>query len=307
MRRFRAYTVLPLLLLMAACSSQPAPPSSAGPSAPPITASPSPAGSPGASPAEPSATPGPDSTPSASPGAPQLPQDTVARVVTNDLRVRSKPEVSAGSKKLEPLLDQPRLVLVVDGPVEASGYTWYQVAPIQGVDELVELPFGWVAAADKDGTPWIAPASDACPSVPRNATTLYRLSGLLALACFGDRDIVVNARLAQPEATCGIELGWTIEPGWLGSTCAQPPFLVEDLSGEPLDAFAIIDPALDISAFEPGVESADWLSVRLTGRYDHPAATTCRLVETDVSVARDPAQIVLGCRATFVITAIRPA
>ena len=33
-----------------------------------------------------------------------IPPDTYARVVTDDLRVRSKPGVSEDSKKLEPLL-----------------------------------------------------------------------------------------------------------------------------------------------------------------------------------------------------------
>jgi len=44
---------------------------------------------------------------------------------------------------------------VIGGPVRASGYVWYQVVPVSFV--LDGHPaLGWVAAAGKDGEPWIA-------------------------------------------------------------------------------------------------------------------------------------------------------
>jgi hypothetical protein len=245
-------------------------------------------------------------TPSSVPG-PQLAQETLARVVTSDLRIRSRPEVSDRSVKLEPLLDAPRLLFIVDGPVEASGFTWYRVVPVRKADEFGDLPFGWVAAADHDGTPWIAKAADACPAKPTDVRSLYRLNGFVALACFGGASISVRARLAQPEATCGVDIGWTIEPEWLAGTCPQPKFLVEPLSGEPLSAYSIIDPRLNVSGFNPGVDPEGWLTVRLTGRFDHPAADTCKGVPGEQPVPSDPVEIVLGCRATFVITKITAA
>jgi len=67
--------------------------------------------------------------------------------VTDDLRVRSKPEVSGSSELLTPLLDNGRQVYVVDGPVPGSGYEWYLVAPVQEAGDE-HAPFGWVAGAD---------------------------------------------------------------------------------------------------------------------------------------------------------------
>jgi hypothetical protein len=212
--------------------------------------------------------------------------------------------VSDASVKLSPLLDAPRLVFVVDGPVEASGYTWYEVAPIGDPDVTVELPFGWVAAADKDGTPWLAKATPACPARPTTVKALWTLDSVLGLACFGETPITIRARLAQPEATCGIDIGWSIEPDWLGSTCPQPRVLVESTTEVGLSIYSTIDPALDTSAFEPGVDPEDWVAVRLTGRFDHPAATTCHGVSSSAPVPYGKDQIVLGCRATFVITGI---
>ena len=84
-----------------------------------------------------------------------IPPDTYARVVTDDLRVRSNPGVSDDSTKLEPLLQDGVQVVVLDGPVQASGYDWYLVQPTITSDTADPYPFGWVAAADKDGEPWI--------------------------------------------------------------------------------------------------------------------------------------------------------
>jgi hypothetical protein len=246
----------------------------------------------------------PDPSVEPSPSAPQLPQDSVVKVVTTDLRVRSKPEVSDSSVKLEPLLDAPRLLFVMDGPVEASGYTWYEVAPIGDAATTVELPIGWVAAADKDGTPWIQEVTPDCPSRPTSVKALWRIDAVLALACFGETPITVPARLAQPEATCGIDIGWTIEPDWLGSTCPQPRFLIESTTEAGLSINSIIDPSLDVSRWKPGVDPEDWVAVRITGRFDHPAAATCHGVSNGEPVPYSRDRIVLSCRATFVITKI---
>lgn len=87
---------------------------------------------------------------------PRPPFDPEAIVVTvsDDLRVRSKPRVSADSVKHQPLLATGTVLEVLAGPVAASGYWWYRV-------RLVDVPLrdgittGWVAAADHDGDLWI--------------------------------------------------------------------------------------------------------------------------------------------------------
>jgi hypothetical protein len=45
--------------------------------------------------------------------------------------------------------------------------------------------------------------------------------------------------------------------------------------------------------------------VRITGQFDYPAARTCRGVRQD-SDPPSPAEIILGCRKTFVITKVEP-
>jgi len=305
MKRITAGATALLLIAIAGCSSQPtSPPSSASPSASASVAAASPVAVPSSSPSgDPSGGPVPSSAPSVRP-SPDLAIDSVAAVVTNDLRVRSKPEVSDASKKLEPLLDAPRHVFIVDGPVTASGYVWYEVAPIRDAGVTVELPFGWVAAADKDGTPWLAPTAAGCPATPRTVDSLFALDTVLGLACFGATPFSVTARLAQPEATCGIDIGWSVDPDWLSSTCPQPKFLLESPTALGLSAYSIIDPSVNVASFRPGVDPADWLNVRLTGRFDHRAARTCRGVSSDTPVPLSDDQIVLGCRATWVITRI---
>src|SRR4029078_2209875 len=72
------------------------------------------------------------------PGAFGLRPDGVAPTVEPDLRVRSRPEVSDESMKYEPLLERGDALYVLDGPVEGSGYSWFNIyAPRTGLT-------GWV-------------------------------------------------------------------------------------------------------------------------------------------------------------------
>jgi len=97
---------------------------------------------------------------SPSPTIGALAPNTVVVTVSDALRVRSQPRVSDDSIKYEPVLPLDTNLFVLDGPVAASGYNWYKVAPVSFAD-LAGPGYGWVAAADKDGTPWIAPARGA--------------------------------------------------------------------------------------------------------------------------------------------------
>jgi hypothetical protein len=83
--------------------------------------------------------------------------NTVVVTVADRLRVRSEPRVSDDSIKKEPVLPLGTELLVLDGPVSASGYTWYKVRPVSFA-RLDRPRYGWVAMAGKDGEPWIGPA-----------------------------------------------------------------------------------------------------------------------------------------------------
>jgi serpin B len=125
-------------ILVAACGST-------TPSSPP-------AGSPALTPVPSIVQPAPSVSPSAAAGL----KNTVVVTVSDRLRVRSQPRVSDDSIKYEPVLPIGTELLVLDGPVEGSGYTWYKVAPVS-FPGLAGPGFGWVSSADKTGEAWIAP------------------------------------------------------------------------------------------------------------------------------------------------------
>ena len=292
-----------ICLVIAACgSSAGLPPSSArGPSAsvpPPASGEAPPAGS---------------AAPSTQPEV-SIPVDSYARVVTNDLRVRSKPGVSDDSKKLKPLLQDGVELVVLAGPVEGSGYDWYLVQPITPPTEDEDsFPFGWVAAAGKDGEPWIAPEQRDCPQMPTDLESLRDrdFESLVEIACFGGEDITFQARVGHPEIQCGIESPWGIDPGWLDSCMSSGnPMLVSKDGPDRAEVWPIWEPGVDTSLvrdFDTPIE--DWPIVKVTGMFDHPEAKTCRsrvnYEEPSASEPPSPDWVVLQCRLEFVVTSMR--
>ncbi len=254
-----------------------------------------------ATPLAPTSTPKPTRKPPS-----EIQVGSIATVVTDGLRVRSRPEVSDASTKLVPLLKRGQEVFVVKGPVAGSGYRWYEVQPLgtRVIDN--RPPFGWVAVGDKDGDPWIKGGGFDCPKPPTTYRAFVALEPLAWVACFGRKSITFPAQLADPEATCGVDPGWTITPEWLGGTCTAPEFLVWDPEGDDSYFESVIDPGLDTHAFQPGVSRKDWIRVKVTGHFDHKAALRCKGKSTEdgvaVELSRD--EIITGCRATFVITGI---
>jgi hypothetical protein len=74
------------------------------------------------------------------------------------LRVRSEPHVDDESIKYDPLLRKGTVVEFPDVPLErgqaGSGYWWYEITLAPGVLRG-GVTKGWIAAGDRDGTPWI--------------------------------------------------------------------------------------------------------------------------------------------------------
>ena len=240
-----------------------------------------------------------------------IPADAYARVVTNDLRVRTKPGVSADSKKLEPLLQDGVRVVVLDGPVQASGYDWYLVQPTITSDTADPYPFGWIAAASKDGEPWIQSESVECPPLPTTLEQLAEMnqvgSSFVEITCFGDQKITFPARLVTPSEWCGLGEWPALEPEWMGECTTAPNYLVgldDDEGGMSLHPRWLPDVDLSIA---PAVESPPdaWPTVEVTGLFNHPEAMTCSSGKSTDSPAPDPAYTVLGCRMLFVVTSLR--
>lgn len=105
----------------------------------------------------------------------------LAVTVSDSVRVRSQPRVANDSRKYEPVLPTGAQLMVMGGPVVASGYTWIEVSPLStalegGVDR------GWVAVADHDGTPWVALDPNPTPGFELASTSSSRQAGSLAAA-----------------------------------------------------------------------------------------------------------------------------
>lgn len=164
-----------------------------------------------------------------------------------------------------------------------------------------------MAAADKTGEPWIKTGAFVCPKAPTTIQALNAVEPWTWVACLGRRSIAFPARLADPEATCGVDVGWTVTPEWLASTCSHPSFIVFPAESTATSFDAVIDPGLDTRTFHPGPEEKDWTAVTVTGHYDHKGAPTCKGISTEPGVkvpfGRD--EIITQCRAVFVITGIK--
>ncbi len=108
--------------------------------------------------------------------------------VSDRIRVRSQPRVSDDSIKYEPLLPTGTELFVIEGPIEASGYAWYHVAPTT-LTLSNAVNDGWVAVADRDGTPWIALKADPLAGLEFVRSSVARAAGTVADATKGARSI----------------------------------------------------------------------------------------------------------------------
>ncbi len=239
-------------------------------------------------------------------GAP-LDPDTIAEVVSGRLRIRSAPRVADDSIKHEPLLDVGDRLLVLDGPVVASDYEWYLVSAWRPGNLYASWPVGWVSRGDHDGSPWIRPSVDPCPT---GAVTMAVVESLLPqerVACFSDRTLRLRAYVSSeagtgpcvPEPTTACVDG----PAWLtgdgGWSAAADTWVDTPSIGGPQLA---IDPngPLPTSALTAGG------MVDLEGAFDHPAASECQPGANGPDAqALEPAVARLSCRARIVVTGVQ--
>jgi hypothetical protein len=270
---------LVLALAFAACGSRDVGPSSSPGSTSTATASAS----------EPSATSAPATDrPSPSPD-PERGARTFVTSIVDALRVRTLPGIAAESRQLAPLLPRATTLYVLDGPVAASGYSWLQVVPVSSRT----LPNGWVAAAARDGQPWIEPTEFSCPALPTDFRALSHLGSGVGLACFARKPITVRARVVG--CYCEVD-GPLTTPDWVSPTSGSGELLVDvgetRAPADTNDWFALhLDPAAEVNA-----DLALGIIVEVTGIFDHPAAKTCTETEDGRSTAS------VQCRLTFAVT-----
>ncbi len=214
----------------------------------------------------------------------------VITLPVDGLRVRSQPRISDDSHKQDPVLPAGTALYVVDGPTSASGYVWYDVAPLTSRG----LPRGWVASADRDGQPWFELGTFTCPPVPDDFASLAALPSGVGLACFPRVPITVQARLLS--CNCDVD-GGSYAPSWFSREGGTSVLLVApDVTKPPSNTADWFVLNLD-----PAGEHPDPLPlgrvVVVSGVFDHPAAATCTWTELDGQPAPSA-----GCRLEFAVT-----
>jgi hypothetical protein len=241
------------------------------------------------------------------PAAPLLAHDAVAAVTQagDGLRVRSLPTTAQESERLEPLLSAGTEVFIIDGPVAADGYDWYEIIAF---DTEVEggLPLiGWSAVADRDsGEAWLRPQTVGCGSeYPLDVDHLAGLGGSGGLDCFGSEELTLQA---ARDSTCGEgSSSWIVEPGW---------FLTREIALVQLDAQgtyltdigARLHPEV-VGDWDDGVCTPDYQPVmaQVTGHYDDPAAEDCSIRDPERAQPEiDPRYAAYWCRTAFVVTRV---
>ena len=235
-------------------------------------------------------------------GAP-LPRDSVADVVSGRLRIRSEPRVADDSIKYEPLLGVGARLMVLDGPVFASDYDWYQVAAWDPAHPDTAFPSGWVSRGDHDGTPWISAAPNVCPTDTITINDVVALAPAERVACFGDREIRLHAYIGGTDETyeCTADPGCTVDgPGWLtelGGLSSEVDARSKDALRGPLLA---IEPGSEAS--KQGLPAGS--VVDLIGSFDDPAAEQCHALAGAASAATTDAAARLACRSRFAVTQV---
>jgi hypothetical protein len=233
---------------------------------------------------------------------PPLAHDSTALVVTNDLRIRSAPFVGDLSTKYQRLLDKDDRLFVIDGPVIAQNYEWYQVKAWRPRSPSVSWPVGWVARAGHDGEVWFQPTTVSCPASPITVEALVALAPADRLACFRDTTLQIRAVVGTAAVDCDpARSGCPTGPEWLARSALRASI------SESVDAPAAVVPlaldngtALDADAIQrAGV-------VRLRGTFDHPDAASCGPDPERAGPAGplSPIEAVLECRTRFVVTAV---
>ena len=267
-------------------------------------------------PAVANASTGPSADPSLPVGPPGAGPDgaltpgTIADVVSDNVRIRSKPGVTNGSTKFEPLLKIGDRLLVIAGPISADDYDWYQVAAWRPSRPTATWPIGWAVRADHDGTPWLQTTSLPCPSSP-TLGEVAALNRYEALGCFGHRTLTLRAFIGGGEAVDGCKgegpVGRCITgPTWLAGIGGRTAS-VDGLAAGATDGPGPLELAIDPTG---SVNLSDLPTRRMTtieGAFDHPDAARC-------GVAGDPSALpaltledaILACRTRFVVSRATP-
>lgn len=235
--------------------------------------------------------------------------DAFAHVVASSVNVRTEPGLDAPRVGI-PMADAEPLpavlgtgtgsehVYILEGPVEADGFEWFRVAPIEyeGYGTIGPLFIGWMASGD-GVDPWLV-VENPCPEGPMTLAdltyTATTTDWATRLGCFRGQELTVSGWF--PELPADFE---TVEP------CpTEPAFLACNYSVSDIRPIemSFYDERnanrLDFMVHpEYGVvlpSRGQWIEI--TGHWDDPASALCP-TENDLGT--------LACRIQFVVTSVR--
>ncbi len=217
----------------------------------------------------------------------------------DNLRVRSAPSVGDASKRFKPLLPAGTRMLVVGGPVESDGHTWWE---IQTDSEVLDL-FGWVADADGAKT-WITPTAPRCYGAP-DADAVTGLTHIDFLACHGNTEVRIQAEAAalwevrEVKGDCGWVRkrdGCDVDAAWL--LLASTRIRVQTGDGGMRDLVVAMPPDLASALARLPRHQSLFLTVSM----DSPEAQTCRARDAETGAILVPKDLAITwCRLQFVV------
>jgi hypothetical protein len=206
------------------------------------------------------------------------------------------------------------LNLVVEGPVEADGYTWYRlsgpglppssgcITPLPTTPLACPIWFGWAAVQDPaDGTAWFAPADVDCPDPDTETAAFLQLAQRIPLGCYGADEVSFTAWYPELPSGAGPGEPCDVDPAVAWLYCAH---LADDAvwtTPDEAQAFQplFIDPESGVTMPARG----QWLRIRAA--FDHPDAPMCAAAEEQFDTEDpDPDLAVLECRTHLVVRAV---
>jgi hypothetical protein len=234
---------------------------------------------------------------------------SLAQVGASTLNVRIAP--SASATLLDPpaylglTLPLPRdaRVLVLGGPVQADGYTWYAVGLAQDPTlTSAEIQVGWVAGASGT-TPWLVPDAAGCPTP--GVAALGALAGIERVGCFGASSLHFGAhQTAEPPdggfgGACQPPAG---QPGWLVCDNINHSWVNED-GGTTGLLLLHFDPATGITPTGLAPVNTTGPAYQITGHFDDQAANACG--DTSDPTKLDQLSAWLTCASEFVVETLK--
>ena len=235
--------------------------------------------------------------------------DAFAHVVAGSVNVRTEPGLDAPKVGI-PMADAEPLpallgtetgsehVYVLEGPVEADGYEWFRVAPIEyeGYGTIGPLFIGWMAAGDGID-PWLV-VENPCPEGPLTLSDLTYTSTTTnwatRLGCFRGEELTLSGWFTELPAGWETSGPCATEPAHFFCTYAAYDIrpiemsFYDERNANRLD-FVVI-PGTGVTMPDRG----QWIEV--TGHWDDPSSILCP-TDTDLGT--------LACRIQFVVTSVR--